>query len=697
MLKSPTMKRSLPKKILMSAIATLAFFLLLEGLLALAGMKPRLYAEDPYLGFSSHSPLFVRDQDAEGREIYRVADTKLRLFNPQEFPAHKAEGSFRIFCLGGSTTFGRPFGDVTSFCGWLREMLPAADPSHHWEVINAGGVSYASYRVALVMEELLNYEPDYFILYTGQNEFLEARTYQDIIAMPKALRGLGALAAHTRTWTLLEKVLKNEEKAGQEAKTELGDEVKTKLDAAVGPSEYHRDPEGQKKIIEHFHFNLLRMIDMARAERVGIELVVPGANLGDCTPFKSEHRPGLGPELIRKFNILMLAAHQAGAKGELEKALAFLQQARSIDGHYAGELYNEARVLRALGRWKEAGQFFEEARDEDVCPLRILGSMTDIVRQSARERGTPFVDFDEIVRKRSEHGIPGKNLFLDHVHPTIQGNFILASKILDALIDQGIVHPVPEWGDEAAEEIKNRVMASIDDGARGLALTKLSKVLGWAGKIREAYGLSRQAVELAPGSSSAWYQAGLTAQLIGKKEEAEAAYRRCLELQPDADLPRQNLGVLLQQKGSFAEAIEQFREAMRLARDRKTIDANRKNIADTCLLEGGRFYRQGHYGQAIEKYTSCLEIQPDRAEALANRGLAEMALGHQQKAIEDLSSAVSRMPDNAFIHHRLAIAYASAGRMQEAEEQWRKALSLDPELANRPDALPRILEGGRGK
>ncbi len=36
----------------------------------------------------------------------------------------------------------------------MREFLPTIDEVKNWEVINAGGISYASYRVANVMEEL---------------------------------------------------------------------------------------------------------------------------------------------------------------------------------------------------------------------------------------------------------------------------------------------------------------------------------------------------------------------------------------------------------------------------------------------------------------------------------------------------------------------------------------------------------------
>ena len=48
-------------------------------------------------------------------------------------------------------------------------------------MINCGGVSYASYRLGPILDEVLGYEPDLIMLYTGHNEFLEARTYPRLI------------------------------------------------------------------------------------------------------------------------------------------------------------------------------------------------------------------------------------------------------------------------------------------------------------------------------------------------------------------------------------------------------------------------------------------------------------------------------------------------------------------------------------
>ncbi|MEO2035244.1 MAG: hypothetical protein ABGZ35_24465, partial [Planctomycetaceae bacterium] len=165
--KEANRRRSLPvrKKILFAFMITVAFFAVLELLLAAFGVRPITYSEDPFVGFTSRSPLFEEVQSPGGQTALRTAPGKLDWFNLQEFPLKKEQNDYRIFCMGGSTTYGRPYNDATSFGGWLREFLKTADSKHNWQVINAGGISYASYRVASLMEELIEYEPDLFIIY----------------------------------------------------------------------------------------------------------------------------------------------------------------------------------------------------------------------------------------------------------------------------------------------------------------------------------------------------------------------------------------------------------------------------------------------------------------------------------------------------------------------------------------------------
>ncbi len=562
----------LAKKLLFSLLAVTLFFGALELVLATVGVTPRAYDDDPYVGFSSAVPHFVERSTADGTAVMETARNKLRLFNLQRFRRPKGAGVTRVFCLGGSTTYGRPYGDATSFCGWLRELLPAADPGRTWEVVNAGGISYASYRVALLMEELVGHEPDLFVVYSGHNEFLEERTYRGIIASPRAVRGLGALAGRTRIFTagrrLLDRWRRPATAPQEESATVLDDEVRTLLDASVGPDAYRRDDALRDRVLEHFRFSLARMVDMARAAGAEIVLVNPASNLRHSSPFKSEPGPGVDDAARERWQALLAEAQEAGTAGRWGDALAALEAAAAIDDRHAGAHYLRAQALDGLARQVEAKAAFERARDEDVCPLRALGPVRRIVAEVAAGRRVPVVDFAALVEGRSPQGIPGENLFLDHVHPTIEGHRLLALEILETLAGEDLLRPASGWGEAAIEEVTARVEAGLDPAAQGLALSNLSRVLGWAGKLEEARKLALQAVELAPELADAHHQAALTAHLTERLDEAIFHYRKTIELAPSTATAHGNLAVILDEAGRDREAAVHYRKAIALLSDK---------------------------------------------------------------------------------------------------------------------------------
>ncbi len=570
---------SVVRKVMWTVVIVIGFFVLLEGALAVVGVQPERYARDPYVGFAGTSRLFVPADDGSGDLVTAVG--RRRLFNLQRFPATRPTGEFRIFCVGGSTTYGRPYDDATSFCGWLRELLPVADPSRRWRVVNAGGVSYASYRVALLMEELIDYEPDLFVIYSGHNEFLEERTYRTIIATPPAVRGLGSIAAKTRVWTVLAAAIRTTSGAPTDPVDSadlLDEEVTTALDKSVGPDAYTRNDVQSARIFDHFRFNLTRMVDIAASVDAGALLVVPASNLRDSRPFKSEHRDGLGEADLRRFDDLVAEARAAYSEGRLDAAVESIQAAAAIDPRHAQLAYLEGRLLYSDARWRQARTAFVRARDEDVCPLRAPSPIADIVRAVAADRDTGLVDFEVRTDEWAEHAIPGSDLFLDHVHPTIEVHRRLAVDLIAELADLGVVTPSPDWGAPAVAEVARRVEAGIEPIDHALALMKLSKVLGWAGKLQESYALSRQAAEIFPDDARIQYNAGLNAHLVGRKGEAVEHYRRAIELQPDADEPHGNLGVLLEEAGRFDEAELHYRAAIQYARTEATRARNQANL-----------------------------------------------------------------------------------------------------------------------
>jgi tetratricopeptide (TPR) repeat protein len=598
------------QRVLIPLIAVGVFFGVLEGVLTLAGVEPVLRSEDPFVGFVPGIPLFVEQTDADGRKILATPENKLVFFNRQRFPREKAPGSYRIFCLGGSTTFGRPYSDATSFAGWLRELLPVADSRRRWEVINAGGISYASYRVAHLMEELARHEPDLFVIYTGHNEFLEERTYGALRDLPVAVRSTAALLARTRTWAALKMLLQSlgslpSAEAGGPAR--LPAEVNTMLDRSAGPERYARDDTLRDQILLHYRISLERMVDIAKRAGADVIFVTPASNLKDSAPFKSQHTDGLGESDRSRSEALLAAARERIRGSAWPEALEVLDEALAIDPRFAELHYRRGKVLLALGRYGEAAAAFRRARDEDVCPLRALSPMRETVAEVAREKGVARVDFVDLVEQRvlAEQGfaIPGREYFLDHVHPTIAGNRILALALVQTMIASGVVQPSDAWGDEAIARVVTRVEGGIDRKTHAEALANLARVLSWAGKDEDARRLADQALAQAPelmganadvlailseregDTAKTWhylrtalnedpanpqihFQIGL--ELIDKSnpgwslEAAAAHVLLASAFMPENDMTHQILGLIMAERQRFAVAYPSLLEALRL-------------------------------------------------------------------------------------------------------------------------------------
>ncbi len=449
--KPPAPVRSRSRAILFR-LAAVAFglspLLILEGLLWCLGAGAPRYDHDPFAGFRGVHPLFALSDDAQR---YQIAPSRRAYFCADSFAAQKAPNEFRIFCLGGSTVQGSPFGIETSFTTFLELSLEAAEPEKKWEVVNCGGVSYASYRLVPILEEVLRYQPDLIIVYTGQNEFLEDRTYHHIKQMPELAAGCAELLARTRTCRVLHQWRQGDRSAGtgsaepaRDGRPLLPDEVDAMLEYRGGLDRYHRDEKWRRDIESHFQYNLNRMVALARAAGVPLVLVNPVCNLRDCPPFKNEHRQGLAPGELARWESLVSQAAEHSPRNSAE-TVRLLEEALRIDDQHAGLHYLLAKTYDSMGDLALARRQYLAAKENDVCPLRILESMNQAILETATATGTPLVDVRRMYEEICAGGIPGDMYLIDHVHPSIEGHQLIADRIASKLSLMGIVHPVADW------------------------------------------------------------------------------------------------------------------------------------------------------------------------------------------------------------------------------------------------------------
>ncbi len=624
-------------KFIFSIAIWLAFFVLLEGGLAILGVEPRMNTEDPYVGFASHIPLFVPDLDADGEAIWRTADNKRRFFNSQSFLNEKSVGTQRVFCLGGSTTYGRPYSDATSFCGWLREFLPVAAPNSSWEVVNAGGISYASYRVAALTQELVDHEPDFFVIYTGHNEFLEDRTYGELRDRNPILKRVDSLLRSTRIDAALRDVLETRRNSDQPVI--LRGEVSAVLDGSIGPSAYERNDVLRDQVLAHYRYNLDRIIRLARSSGAEPILVVPASNLRACSPFRSTHFEGLTQLEIQRWEEAMDAGRIAVSEGDLSRAAQAFAEATVLDPRRADSHYKFGQVMLQLGQSEQAEASLRRALDEDVCPLRALSPVASIVREVAREKDVLIVDFETLVETRviaeKGHGAPGDDWFLDHVHPTIEGHRFLALEIIRALGGAGWIPAEGTITAEEEESVTRAVLESVDQRTHGIALRNLAKVLSWAGKTEDAGRLAQKASDYLDDDANLDFILGTHAAEAGNLEEALLHYRQALARDPGYTKALNNLGTTLAGLGRDTEAIEAYREALSIAPQHT----------------GARF---------------------NLANALLRQGKTQLAIDHYQWVLRD-------DPEDIDARFNLARTYQRAGDPEQARAEFRKILKLAPE------------------
>ncbi len=661
------------RKALFAVAATAGFFVLVEILLAVAGVDPGSSTHDPFVGFASTSPLYLEEEGADGQVYMVTAPNKTAWFNRQRFLKEKAVGSYRIFTLGGSTTFGRPYADQVSFSGWLRELLNEADPSREWEVINSGGVSYASYRVAKVMEELTRYEPDLFIIYSGHNEFLERRTYSNLIEAPNSLIAIGGLLSQTRIFTAGSRIVRGlDPAANRDAETPLlAAEVDTILARSAGPHDYQRDDHFREQVIAHYRFNMRRMADLARSTGAQVILVAPASNLKDCSPFKSENSAALSEHDAELFQVFVGRGMRAAKSSRWREALLALDQAEAIDDQHADLHYQRGVVLAELERWDEAEAAFRRALDEDVCPLRILPSMREALAEIAREKNIRLIDFAEIVEKRSEHGIPGAEYFFDHVHLTVEGYRLLAVHLLAALERGKVVKVSESWSEESVKQVTQRVESGLDTRAHGIALRNLARVFAWAGKVEEAGRLARLAVERLGDDAESNHLLARDAWQRGDQAEAIRYLRRALEIRPDYADARASIGGRLLEMGEIDEAVGHLQEALRLDPDAPRAHGN-LGIALASL---------GRADDAIRHYREALRLDPASAQVHSNLAVALTARGKPEEASRHLQEALVLEPDYLDAHNNLGMALSSQGRQAEAAGHFQRAMEIDPQVA----------------
>ena len=168
---------------------------------------------------------------------------------------------------------------------------------------------------------------------------------------------------------------------------------------------------------------------------------------------------------------------------------------------------------------------------------------------------------------------------------------------------------------------------------------------------------------------------------MGKIEEAMGQYKQALQFKPDYAEARDNLGNALRAVGRVMEAVEQYQQVLRINPD----------LPEAHYNLGIALDQMGKNNDAIEQYEQALRINPDFFEAHCNLGGILIRLGRIPEAVEHYNEAVRILPGSATAHHDLAIALVQQGKIKEAIGHYERALRLKPDFPGAQNGLAWLL------
>lgn len=441
---------------------------------------------DPFVGFAAVRPLFRRTTDGAH---YRTAPERLQYFREDQFAAGKPTDALRVFVFGGSTVQGHPFSIETSFPTFLRQSLETAQPNRTWEVINCGGVSYASYRLLPIVTECLDYEPDLFVFCSGQNEFLEDVSYSRQRQTAPLLSPLWSAAQSLQSFRAAVQLVQHLQNRRAVAappgprspatRPVLPTEVQTLLDQHGGLEHYHRNDQHAADVVSHYANNIRRLIELCRQNDVPLLIVQPPVNLSDCPPFKSEFSNTTTPQLRQQISAGLQAASRLSAT-DSNAAVLLAEHAANLDPRYALSWYQLGQLLLNTGRWDDARNAFQRAVDEDVCPLRMTSPLQRSLRQAVADTGAPFLDAQSLLSTGCRGQILGEQRLVDHVHPSFRGHEDIAVAIAEWMVQQGLLNPDQDGWQEFSRQRCRLAVQQLDDSYFLQGRRRLQVLKNWA-------------------------------------------------------------------------------------------------------------------------------------------------------------------------------------------------------------------------
>ena len=660
----------------------LRLFLLVSPLLILGLVESGLR----WGGYGYPAGFFI-GPDADGafrtneRFAWRFFPPSLARTPQPALVAPKPTNTVRIFILGSSAAMGIPQPSY-SFGRILAVMLRARYPGQPFEVVNGAMTAINSHAVREIARDCAAHEPSLFVVYMGNNEVIgpygPGTVFQQGAPRLSLIRaGLRLKATRLGQWVgHLADSFRH-----QPGSPTIWRGMEMFLSHPVAAD----DPR-LSVVYDNFRQNLLDICRIARRAGAPVILSTVAVNQRDCPPLGSRHRPGLTSGDLAKWEAMYKSGSFSESVSESNRWDAAITQymaAAKIDDRFADLQFRLGQCLAAAGRSPEARARFALARDLDVLRFRADARINAIIREVAagqKASGVYLADAAQALARSAlaPDGIPGQELFYEHVHLTFDGNYLLARTVLDR---------VSEALPELAAAREQGPSPSRQQCAAALALTAWDEYkMAATMELMTSHKPFTEQMDHARYQAAAHQRAESLQQLALTPPALQAAwqtYTAALAAAPDDWRLHEGFAMLASACGRPAVAVTHLR----------TVIEQLPWVAEAHSNLGAILADLGQVDEALVHYQQALAIQPNLAEAHYNLGNALAGRGRIEEAIVHYQQALDVNPDDADYHHNLGTLLAGRGRYEEAIVHFQQALEIRPGYA----AARRSLEAARVK
>lgn len=301
------------------------------------------------------------------------------------FSPNKQTNTFRVFLIGEASLSGWPYSEEHSIKNKLDRLFADEIADKKVELIS---ISYAGFNTSQAVDlipQLFQFNPDLIIIYSGHNEFYGYEGYSAIAGKSKLF--LIDFVESLFKYSGITNLIRYDNKC---------DDLEVLL---VNNSERQIITSSQKeyiKIKNQFLSNINKIISLCIENKTQLVLTVLSDNY---------FLPPLGVQ---------------SKKHEIS----------------ADIIFNNARMaLLRDGNQNSAVKLFKKTKDADALRLRIPEDFMDDLKKIPAQDDIFFADVKTNFACQSPNEIPGNDLFLDYIHPNLEGLNIIASVYAQVILE----------------------------------------------------------------------------------------------------------------------------------------------------------------------------------------------------------------------------------------------------------------------